>query len=396
MRTSQHEQDAVSCEGLDPLPVLLLYIFTFVPVSGSRIYATPTLRDSNLLFSQVTSAELRQAGDPKASPLRAPGAWQQTCSPPWHPPQPSFACSPPHASSAASLSQVAGHLFEGEAGVPATDCAGLCTSVYRGFACTRARPLAAPSRTVPRCRSAPHVAMPFACPHPTLCADGKAGSLIDDRGHFYKPLQRGPRGDRERAFYAAIAELLQAEAAAQPAGAAAAGCQEPALHVGGRAAGSSNGASPVCLNGGSARGSPFSAWQEAPRAGDGSPAVKLPWKSAKQLMELFPSFKASQRERGPMEVMQVGAARWVLGACPYAAAVLFLCCLVGAGPYVATAWVLRATKMGAGPCCPVPFATLSADPTGLCPHRLGSALVFCRLCRSAPAAARRDRAAVQP
>lgn len=35
-------------------------------------------------------------------------------------------------------------------------------------------------------------------------AEGKAGSLVDDRGHFYKPIQPGPRGDRERAFYELI------------------------------------------------------------------------------------------------------------------------------------------------------------------------------------------------
>lgn len=37
-----------------------------------------------------------------------------------------------------------------------------------------------------------------------LTAEGKAGSLVDDRGHFYKPIQPGPRGDRERSFYEAI------------------------------------------------------------------------------------------------------------------------------------------------------------------------------------------------
>lgn len=34
--------------------------------------------------------------------------------------------------------------------------------------------------------------------------EGKAGSLVDDRGHFYKPIQPGPRGDRERSFYESI------------------------------------------------------------------------------------------------------------------------------------------------------------------------------------------------
>ncbi|KAL4431979.1 hypothetical protein ABPG77_000246 [Micractinium sp. CCAP 211/92] len=138
-----------------------------------------------------------------------------------------------------------------------------------------------------------------------LFEDGKAGSLIDDRGHFYKPLQRGPRGDRERAFYAAIAEMLQAEATAQAAVAAGARSQDSAHHGDKRAAGSADGGSPtVCLNGDSASASPLSPWQGTLRGGDGSPAVKLPWKSAKQLMELFPSFKAFQRERAPMEVMQ--------------------------------------------------------------------------------------------
>jgi 1D-myo-inositol-tetrakisphosphate 5-kinase/inositol-polyphosphate multikinase len=37
-----------------------------------------------------------------------------------------------------------------------------------------------------------------------LTAEGKAGSLVDDRGHFYKPIQPGPRGDRERSFYESI------------------------------------------------------------------------------------------------------------------------------------------------------------------------------------------------
>ncbi|KAK2080304.1 hypothetical protein QBZ16_000157 [Prototheca wickerhamii] len=40
---------------------------------------------------------------------------------------------------------------------------------------------------------------------------GKAGSFVDDVGHFYKPLQAGPRGDRERAFYESIASDLAAE-----------------------------------------------------------------------------------------------------------------------------------------------------------------------------------------
>lgn len=42
-------------------------------------------------------------------------------------------------------------------------------------------------------------------------AEGKAGSFVDDGGHFYKPLQAGPRGDRECLFYEAIASDLAAE-----------------------------------------------------------------------------------------------------------------------------------------------------------------------------------------
>eukprot|EP00890_Picochlorum_soloecismus_P000422 jgi/Picsp_1/1380/NSC_04859-R1_inositol polyphosphate multikinase alpha len=34
-----------------------------------------------------------------------------------------------------------------------------------------------------------------------LFEEGKAGSLVDDCGHFYKPIQPGPRGDRETTFY---------------------------------------------------------------------------------------------------------------------------------------------------------------------------------------------------
>ncbi|KDD73215.1 hypothetical protein H632_c2418p0, partial [Helicosporidium sp. ATCC 50920] len=47
-----------------------------------------------------------------------------------------------------------------------------------------------------------------------LFEEGKAGSLVDDYGHFYKPLQAGPRGERELAFYQAIQRELAAELAA--------------------------------------------------------------------------------------------------------------------------------------------------------------------------------------
>lgn len=46
-----------------------------------------------------------------------------------------------------------------------------------------------------------------------LFEEGKAGSLVDAHGHFYKPLQVGPRGRREREFYETVAALLRSEAA---------------------------------------------------------------------------------------------------------------------------------------------------------------------------------------
>mmetsp|Transcript_12263 Transcript_12263/g.38845 ORF Transcript_12263/g.38845 Transcript_12263/m.38845 type:complete len:198 (+) Transcript_12263:170-763(+) len=36
--------------------------------------------------------------------------------------------------------------------------------------------------------------------------DGKRGSLVDGNGHFFKPLQAGPRGEREAAFYKRVSE----------------------------------------------------------------------------------------------------------------------------------------------------------------------------------------------
>lgn len=39
-----------------------------------------------------------------------------------------------------------------------------------------------------------------------LFEQGKAGSLVDGRGHFYKPIQPGPRGDREKSFYTLLKE----------------------------------------------------------------------------------------------------------------------------------------------------------------------------------------------
>lgn len=46
--------------------------------------------------------------------------------------------------------------------------------------------------------------------------EGKAGSLVDSYGRFYKPLQVGPRGNRERAFYETLAACLRAESGAEP------------------------------------------------------------------------------------------------------------------------------------------------------------------------------------
>jgi hypothetical protein len=39
-----------------------------------------------------------------------------------------------------------------------------------------------------------------------LFEQGKAGSLVDGHGHFYKPIQPGPRGDREKSFYTLMKE----------------------------------------------------------------------------------------------------------------------------------------------------------------------------------------------
>ncbi|GMH36539.1 hypothetical protein BSKO_04407 [Bryopsis sp. KO-2023] len=38
---------------------------------------------------------------------------------------------------------------------------------------------------------------------------GKEGSLVDDLGHFYKPLQPGPRGERELAFYKRLFRMFR-------------------------------------------------------------------------------------------------------------------------------------------------------------------------------------------
>lgn len=53
-----------------------------------------------------------------------------------------------------------------------------------------------------------------AAPHQVaghLFERGKAGSFIDDVGHFYKPLQPGPRGEREESFYAYLTSKKRAD-----------------------------------------------------------------------------------------------------------------------------------------------------------------------------------------
>lgn len=128
-----------------------------------------------------------------------------------------------------------------------------------------------------------------------LRADGKAGSLVDDRGHFYKPLQRGPRGDRERAFYDAVAATLRAEQAA--AAPAAPRCSPIAVRC--------NGATPAAVEEACSGG----AGGEEQDGGSActSPHAPLPWRH-RQLRRLFPSFKDAQleKQRGPMAIMQVG------------------------------------------------------------------------------------------
>lgn len=48
-----------------------------------------------------------------------------------------------------------------------------------------------------------------------LFEEGKAGSLVDEKGHFYKPVQNGPRGRRERDFYERVRSELRSENAAR-------------------------------------------------------------------------------------------------------------------------------------------------------------------------------------
>jgi inositol-polyphosphate multikinase len=83
-----------------------------------------------------------------------------------------------------------------------------------------APPPAHPSPPPPPPPAAPPGLRP--CPHQvaghlwTPGSGGTPGALVDGAGRFYKPLQPGPRGERERAFY----ETCAAAAAASPAFAA--------------------------------------------------------------------------------------------------------------------------------------------------------------------------------
>lgn len=55
-----------------------------------------------------------------------------------------------------------------------------------------------------------------ACEHQVaghLFEQGKAGSLVDEHGHFYKPIQPGPRGDREKEFYLLLKEKREQDRA---------------------------------------------------------------------------------------------------------------------------------------------------------------------------------------
>ena len=244
--------------------------------------------------------------------------------------------------------QVAGHLFEGEA------CDKTClwragTPLMRWHAtgCRFCLPASerrgAPKEAVPLQAARHHAAPPsllLTLPPahtPIGIADGKAGSLVDDRGHFYKPLQRGPRGDRERAFYDAVAATLRAEEAAAAAAVAAAQERQAAERRTGRRA-----SSPIAMRNGSATGVVASEWAAAAElassaasstgdsgglgmAGEAppSPHVPLPWRR-RQLLQTFPSYKEYRRERGPMHIMQV---RPRVGAC-YSVCGLSLCQLL--------------------------------------------------------------------
>jgi 1D-myo-inositol-tetrakisphosphate 5-kinase/inositol-polyphosphate multikinase len=141
---------------------------------------------------------------------------------------------------------------------------------------------------------------------------------VDDRGHFYKPLQRGPRGDRERAFYDAVAATLRAEEAAAAAAVAAAQERRAAERRTGRRA-----SSPIAVRNGSASGAVAAEWATAAELGSSaasstggdagglglageapaSPHAPLPWRR-RQLLQTFPSYKEYRRERGPMHIMQ--------------------------------------------------------------------------------------------
>lgn len=101
---------------------------------------------------------------------------------------------------------------------------------------------------------------------------------MDDRGHFYKPLQRGPRGDRERQFYTTVAALLAAEQDAAAAAAAAAVVQ---------------------------RSQPMSMpHHNGDASGPAGSAGGAPW-HPRRLRQLFPSFRGILKlDTGPVAVAQ--------------------------------------------------------------------------------------------
>jgi 1D-myo-inositol-tetrakisphosphate 5-kinase/inositol-polyphosphate multikinase len=122
---------------------------------------------------------------------------------------------------------------------------------------------------------------------------------VDDRGHFYKPLQRGPRGDRERQFYTTVAALLAAEQDAAAAAAAAEAVQR---------------SQPLSM--------PRQNGDAAGPAGSGGGA---PW-HPRRLRQLFPSFRGILKlDTGPVAVAQARLAAPLLPKrrLPSASALLF-------------------------------------------------------------------------
>eukprot|EP00887_Chlorella_sp_A99_P006763 scaffold3.g6763.t1 len=200
--------------------------------------------------------------------------------------------------------QVAGHLFESKcsAVVAGQEAQWPCTAAKQARLQPLSKPLLACQWSRPPLRrilsAAPSPCSPSA-------ADGKAGSLVDDRGHFYKPLQQGPRGDREREFYESLAAQLAEEEGL--AGAAPAAPGEGPAHADARAP----------LNGLSARlpqppgwPSPF-VWdggqqeqQEAAAKQQQQQEQAVPW-AKRDLRQLFPSFAASSARIGALAAAAV-------------------------------------------------------------------------------------------